>query len=132
MNGSITDLARAYDFEEEYDIPKFLKLGPTGSLFKRIFPNETQEIKKPIEEEKGKVVYQEMIKIKIPTMYFIFFSFFLSLSVLLGAFLILSAAKNIILLDPFFLFYGFLGSVCLAVTNLVGILSKKRKQIVTD
>ncbi len=127
MNGSATGMAQPYDFIEEFDIARLIKFGSTGILsIKKLFPDETQEIQKPVEEEKGKIIYKEMIKTGVPTAYLIFFSFFLSITILLGTFLFLSSFKNIILLDPFILFYGFLGSICLTVTNLVGIISKKK------
>lgn len=44
-----------------------------------------------------------------------------------GMLIILSAARLIIIKIPFFIFYGFLGSSCLAITNFVGLKSERRK-----
>jgi UDP-N-acetylglucosamine pyrophosphorylase len=77
--------------------------------------------------KKDKIINKEELIEKISTKtrlipYFYFFLTFLFISFLFSILIYLSSTKNIIIMDPFYLFFGSLSSVGLTITSLIGLV----------
>jgi len=128
MNGSLTN-AIAFEYDEGLppDTSLFPKKAFTGESLWEIEKKfkETRKIGEEKEKEEEEVIREEILVMAKPIPYIIFFSIFLATSVLSGAFMLLSAFKNITIINPFYLFFSFLGSIGLTITSWKGISSWK-------
>jgi hypothetical protein len=129
MNGSITQ--EAIPLYERKTFPPIFPISQkslTGEEFwnlQRPYQKTSKLIEDVEEEKKLEVIQEKKVILLKPKAYIISFSIFLSLSVASGTLILLSAIKNIIVIDPFYLFYGFLASIGLTLTSWKGILSWK-------
>jgi|GEM_PF-6378311 len=127
MNGSLTSIAIPQHYKPvSADVPI-----PEKVLTGQWFGNQTEYLKRTgeltemKEQQKEEAICEKIVVMAKPIPYIISFSIFLTLSALSVAFMLVSALKNITIINPAYLLYGFLGSVGLAITSWKGILTWK-------